>query len=213
MAHENVNMVKLEHKSRAAYSKIKNTLICFASGTHIMTDRGDRTVQSLVSGDKVITRDHGMQEIRWIGSRIVPAIGDMAPIVIKQGLLKNTRDLVVSQQHKMLYKGSQAELLSGHSEVLVPVIDMLHNDGIYKIIDGFVEYFHILFDRHEIIYAEGAATESYHPNDYSLEGICDASRHEIFALFPELRSTPNVYGPTARTCLKPYESNLLSIEY
>lgn len=71
----NTNMIKLNDKSSATYNKKKNALICFASGTHIMTEPGDRMVQSPEPGDKVITRDHGMQEIRWIGSRTVPAIG------------------------------------------------------------------------------------------------------------------------------------------
>jgi Ca2+-binding RTX toxin-like protein len=193
------------------FSEIETIFICFAYDTHIMTDRGDRPIQSLEIGDRVITRDHGMQKIRWIGSRKVPAKDNMAPILFKQGVFKNTRDLVVSPQHRMLFQGEQAELMFGQSEVLVPAKQLLGNDGVYQVIDGFVEYFHVLFDNHEIIYAEGSATESYHPGDYSLGEIGEASREEIFNIFPELRSTPNAYGPAARTCLKPHEGRLLKI--
>ncbi len=193
------------------FSEIESVVICFAKGTHIMTDRGDRMVQNLELGDMIITRDNGLQKIRWIGSRKVPAKGNLAPIVLPKGIVNNTRDLVVSPQHRMLITGLQTELLFGQSEVLVPAKHLLGNDGIYQAVDGFVEYFHILFDAHEIIFAEGAATESYHPGDYSLGELGEPARDELFKLFPYLRSTPNSYGPTARTCLKGYEGKMLDI--
>jgi Ca2+-binding RTX toxin-like protein len=191
------------------FSEIENIFICFAYGTNIMTNRGDLPIQSLKMGDKVITRDNGLKEIRWIGSRKIPITAETAPIVFQQGVVKNTRDLIVSPQHRMLFTGMQAELMFGQSEVLVPAKHLLGNDGVYQVVDGFVEYFHILFDRHEIIYAEGAASESYHPGDYSLAEIGEKSREEIFNIFPELRSAPNIYGQTARTCLKAHEGKLL----
>lgn len=111
----------------------------------------------------------------------------------------------------MVLKDTQAELMFGQSEVLVPVIDLLDNESVTQIVDGFVEYFHILFDQHEIIHAEGTAYESFHPADYNLTAINDTSRSEIFALFPDLRLTPNAYGPTARTCLKAYEGQMIGL--
>jgi Hint domain-containing protein/hemolysin type calcium-binding protein len=203
--------ITLRDGTVVTFSEIENIVICFAYGTHIMTDRGDRPVQSLTIGDQVITRDHGLQKIRWIGMRKTPARAEFAPIVIKQGAFNTTRDLVVSPQHRMLFCGHQAELMFGQSEVLVPAKHLLTNDGVYQVVDGFVEYFHILFDRHEIIYAEGAASESYHPGDYSLAELGAPAREELFVLFPELRSSPNSYGPTARTCLKNHEGRLLEL--
>lgn len=193
------------------FSEIENVVICFAHGTHIMTDRGDCMVQNLEIGDHVITRDNGLQKIRWIGSRKVAAKDNLAPIVFKQGVVNNTRDLVVSPQHRMLIAGMHAELLFGQSEVLVPAKHLLGNDGVYQAVDGFVEYFHILFDSHEIIYAEGSATESYHPGDYSLGELGEPARDELFKLFPYLRSTPNAYGPTIRTCLKGFEGKMINL--
>ena len=193
------------------FSEIENVVICFAYGTHILTDRGDCMVQNLEIGDNVITRDNGLQKIRWIGSRKVPAKDNLAPIVFRQGVINNTRDLVVSPQHRMLVSGMRAELLFGQSEVLVPAKHLLGNDGVYQAVDGFVEYFHVLFDTHEIIYAEGTATESYHPGDYSLGELGEPARDELFNLFPYLRSAPNAYGPTARTCLKGFEGKMINL--
>jgi hypothetical protein len=72
-----------------------------------------------------------------------------------------------------------------------------------------VTYLHLLFDRHEIIFAEGAATESFHPGHVGLKALSDASREDLFRCFPALRSDPGGYGDTARTCLRKHESRLL----
>jgi len=197
--------------SVVTFSEIEHVFVCFAHGTNIMTARGDRAIETLEVGDQVITRDHGMQKIRWVGSRRMPATGDMAPIVFKKGVFNTARDLIVSPQHRMLFKGQQAELLFGTSEVLVPAKHLLGHDGVYQVVDGYVEYFHILFDRHEIIYAEGAATESYHPGDQSMAELSDASRDEIFKIFPQLRALPKTYGAPARVCLRSFESSLLNL--
>lgn len=60
-----------------------------------------------------------------------------------------------------------------------------------------------------MIYAEGAATESFHAGDIGISAITDQAREEMFAIFPELRSNPNAYGDTARPCLKRHEARLL----
>jgi len=72
-----------------------------------------------------------------------------------------------------------------------------------------VTYIHILFDDHEIIYAEGAASESFHPGEVGLTAVTEASREEIFAIFPELRALPRSFGPAARRSLKRHEALLL----
>jgi len=60
-----------------------------------------------------------------------------------------------------------------------------------------------------VIYAEGAATESFHPGEIGLAAVADAAREELFTLFPELRSAPYIYGQTARRCLKKHEAALI----
>ncbi|MCY4179316.1 MAG: choice-of-anchor L domain-containing protein, partial [Litoreibacter sp.] len=45
-----------------------NTIPCFVSGTRILTDRGERRVETLTQGDMVQTYDNALQPIRWIGN-------------------------------------------------------------------------------------------------------------------------------------------------
>ncbi|MEQ8254729.1 MAG: Hint domain-containing protein, partial [Roseovarius confluentis] len=72
-----------------------------------------------------------------------------------------------------------------------------------------VTYIHLMFDHHEVIYAEGFATESFHAGDVGLGAIEEAAREELFALFPELRTAPGHHLETARPCLKKHEAALL----
>ncbi len=73
-----------------------------------------------------------------------------------------------------------------------------------------VEYWHILLDDHEVIFADGAATESFFPGDESLTSIGSEARKEVFALFLELRSRPTTFGPAVRMSLKQHEARLLT---
>jgi hypothetical protein len=185
------------------------TLICFGRGTRIETPFGPRRIETLKIGDLVLTRDHGPQPLRWIGARAVQAKGDFAPIEIKNGALGNTSDLIVSPQHRMLLTGWRAEMLFGADEVFAAAKHLINDTTILRRAGGVVEYFHMMFDAHEVVFAEGAASESFHPSDLSLTGVADEARDELFALFPDLRTMPSGHGPTARICLKAHEARLL----
>ena len=44
-------------------------VICFTKGTKILTVDGPRLVEDLGEGDKLQTKDNGVQDILWIGQR------------------------------------------------------------------------------------------------------------------------------------------------
>ncbi|SEP94465.1 Hemolysin-type calcium-binding repeat-containing protein [Loktanella sp. DSM 29012] len=185
-------------------------IICFTPGAMIATPRGARDVATLRVGDMVVTRDHGLQPIRWIQSRTVPARGRFAPIRIRPGVVTGQEtDLLVSPQHRMLFQGYRAELLFGESEVLVPAKHLLDGHDVTQETGGDVTYIHMMFDCHEVIFANGAATESFHPGDVGMNGITDRARAELFDLFPDLRADVHHYGDTARRCLRRHEAQLL----
>ena len=186
------------------------TVICFGKGTRVATPYGPRRVEDLKLGDMVLTLDHGPQPLRWIGARNVPALGRFAPIEIAKGALGNSDTLIVSPQHRMLLKGWQAEMHFGTSEVFAAAKHLINDNTIRPRVGGFVTYYHLMFDAHEVIFAEGAASESFHVSDCSLTGVADAARDELFGLFPELRALPSGHGDTARKCLKAHEAGLLA---
>ncbi len=184
--------------------------VCFARGTLIETVAGPVPVEALMVGDLVITEDDGAQPIRWIGRRRVEAKGAFAPVRIARGALGNSSDLIVSQQHRILLRDWRASLMFGESEVLVPARHLLNDTTIHLAPCGKVEYFHLLFDRHQILTSNGLSTESFHPGDVALGAITHAAKSEVLRLFPELGCQGwSSYGPVSRRSLRRYEAKAL----
>jgi hypothetical protein len=183
---------------------------CFVAGTLIATPEGERRVESLMPGDLVITHDHGPQPVRWVGQRRVVAQGALAPIRIKANTFGDHRTLMLSPQHRVLIRDSLAELLFGEAEVLVAAKDMVNDASIRVCEGGTVDYVHILFDRHQVVFSEGLATESFLPGRQTTESLEQAMVDEICAIFPELNPrTGTGYGPAARRALKAHEAQVL----
>ena len=106
---------------------------------------------------------------------------------------------MVSPQHRMLIRSKIAQKMFGSIEVLVAAKQLLQVDGI-DIVDDMdsVEYFHFMCDRHEIVIANGAETESMFTGPQALKSVGQAARAEIFGLFPALAD--EAYEPkSART--------------
>ncbi len=191
------------------FAEIENIIICFAAGTHVLTPLGERRVETLKAGDLVLTADNGLQPVRWVGKRTVAGYGKLAPVRIAKGALQNERDLLVSPQHRMLLQGWNAQMLFGEHEVLAAATHLLNTDTITREETDTVTYVHLCFDKHEVIFAEGTPSESFHPGHVGLEGILDPAREELFRIFPELRCDLNSYGPLSRTILRKHETHAL----
>ncbi len=183
---------------------------CFTAGTLIRTAHGDRRVEDLAPGDLVETLDHGPQPIRWIGRTSVSGRGEHAPVLFRAGAIGNLNDLRVSPQHRILIRGWQTELYYGRSEVLVPAKHLINGDTIRREPVAEVEYYHLMFERHEVIWSEGALSESFYPGDQIL--LKDRSvMAELLTLFPELADRNAApCRQTARLTLKRKEAMLLN---
>lgn len=182
---------------------------CFVLGTLILTENGETPVEDLLEGDLVVTAGHGLLPIRWIGHRTVRADGSLAPICISRGTLGNTRDLLVSPAHRMMIADARVSVLFSEDEVLVPAKALLDGDRIYRRRGGDVTYFHILFDEHEVIFAEGVPTESLYLGETALSGFSIESRDEVLAIFPELNGRLPKRSKIARPVLNMAEAKLL----
>lgn len=182
-------------------------IICFTPGTLIDTIVGPRAIETLAPEDMVLTRDNGPQPIRWIGRSTMRGTGRFAPVTLRKGAVPGlTKDLTVSPHHRVMLQGFRAELLFAEPEVLIAATHLVNGIDVVTAERAEITYIHLLFDRHELIYANGAATESYHPGQGSLDGICPAAREELFAIFPALRAMPDSHGPTVRRSLRKFEA-------
>ena len=203
---------------------------CYAAGTLIETAHGARAIEALQVGDMVRTVDHGLQAIRWIGAKAVPADRlaiepRLRPIRIPTGALGPSlpaRDLLVSPQHRMLLVSPVAERMFGSRETLVAAVKLIGQNGIAVADDvKEVTYLHLMFDRHEVIFADGARSESLLPGPMDLQALDPAARDEIFALFPELQrreqttsrlaARPIAEGRRLRNMFRRHERNQLRL--
>jgi hypothetical protein len=183
---------------------------CFVSGTRIRMRHGTKAVEDIEVGDEVWTLDHGSQPVRWVGAAEVDACGALAPIEFAVGTLGNTDRLCVSPQHRILIEGWRAELLLGTDQVLVAACHLADAGMGRRVCGGRVRYFHLRFDRHEIIDGNGVLSESLYFGHQSLGTLPYESRVELLALFPELGGGID-RELVARRVARGYEASLLAM--
>ena len=186
-------------------------IICFAAGTLIRAKEGETAIEALRPGSEVLTLDQGYQAIRWIGSRRLTA-GDLTarphlrPVRIRAGALgrkQPAQDLVVSPQHRILVRSRVAERMFGAEEVLVAAKHLLPLEGV-EIVEDMAEvtYWHFLFDRHQVVYANGTASESLYTGPEALKAVDPAALAEILEILPELRAGVRHSPPPARQLVR-----------
>lgn len=201
-----------------AFTNIEQVVACFTTGTLICTDRGALPIETLMTGDLVLTLDHGFKPIVWIGCKdlsgpMLAADPSLQPILIRRGALgydRPDRDMMVSPQHRMLMSGARSELLFGTHEVLVRAKHLVSLDGIDVAETASVTYVHIMFDLHEVVLADGAWSESFQPGDRSLSGLDADQYEELVKIYPELAMAerPSRFD-AARMTLKSHEARVL----
>ena len=139
------------------------TVACFLEGTQIRTPAGERAVESLRSGDLVVTADGTAKAVKWIGHRSYEAEfgaseAFVRPVVFKAGSLGGglpVRDLKVSPQHGMLIDGAMVP-----AAALVNGVSIVRDEN-----PGDITYFHIEMEGHEAVFAEGALSETFVDHD------------------------------------------------
>lgn len=198
-------------------------LPCFTAGTKVMTSCGAVAVEDLAVDDLVLTRDSGMQPIRWIGRRTLSKSElerhpNLRPVRIKAGALgKDTprTDLSVSQQHRILVRSNITENMLGICEVLVAAKHLCEISGIDIVDDASnVTYIHFLLDNHQVVFSNGAETESLYTGPEALKAVGAEAIKEIFSIFPELyERTPDDSPVGARPFLTGRQGRKLALRH
>ncbi|MCH2164735.1 MAG: Hint domain-containing protein [Marinovum sp.] len=201
------------------FFEIEEIVPCFTPGTTIATPTGQRLVEDLQVGDRVITRDNGLQEIRWIGQKELTGhqlarVPHLKPILIQAGSLGPNlpaHDMLVSPNHRVLVNNDKTSLYFEEREVLAAAKHLTGLEGVDEVGTLGVTYVHFMCDNHEVVLSNGAWTETFQPGDYTMSGMGNAQRNEIFELFPDLKSREGLEGYTAaRRSLKRHEAELIT---
>ncbi|MEP3346181.1 MAG: Hint domain-containing protein [Litoreibacter sp.] len=217
--------VQLEHGVR--YVKISGTskgdteystfVPCFTPGARVSTIRGFVAIEDLLIGDRVMTRDNGLQEVRWLGSKLLPQsrlVADVRfrPIRIRKSALgpdMPMADMLVSPNHRMLINRPELVVLFGQDEMLIAAKYLVGLPGVEMMGAQDVSYIHILCDRHEVLLVDGTWTESFQPGDFIMNGMEQGQSNEIFALFPELHDPAlSLRFNASRPTLRKFEANI-----
>ena len=184
------SLVSNTYAGMTANRQAFNAVTCYVTGTRIATPDGLRAAEQLAVGDQVLTQDRGAQVLRWVGRSTHAVTEALAPIRIAAGALGGglpTRDLLVSPQHRMLLRSRIAARMTGHAEVFVPAKKLLGLPGVTREAAlGEVTYVHFMCDHHEIVFAEGAPSETLLPAPQALAALGGEAVEELQALFPEL---------------------------
>ncbi|NDU99615.1 Hint domain-containing protein [Pseudoroseicyclus tamaricis] len=189
-------------------------VVCFTPGTMIATEAGPRPVEALEEGARVLTKDNGPQPVLWLGRRRLSgarlaAMPWLAPVRLRPGALGDgvpDAGLTVSPDHRLLLRGPRAEALFGEAEVLAAAADLV-DDRLILRDRGCrdVSYVHLLLPAHEIVFANGVETESFHPAMADAESVGDGLPGMAECLPPVAG-----YGPYARRILSASETAILS---
>jgi len=159
----------------------------FARGTRIaLADGTQAAVETLRPGDSVITRDHAVQPLRWVGRVTLRAEGGFAPITVQPGVMGNPGALTVSPHHRLFLYRREGKALAGAAELLVQARHLVDDVSILRREGGFVEYFSLVFDAHEVIYAEGIPCESLMVCPAVLTRLPEALSSSLRTAFPGL---------------------------
>ena len=70
-------------------------------------------------------------------------------------------------------------------------------------------YIHILLGQHNVIWANGLETESFHPSNAALDMIDATQRTDLLQILPDLADNPHAYGDYARRNLSASEAAIL----
>lgn len=189
---------------------------CFTPGTMILTAHGEVAIEALSVGDLIWTVDNGLQPLRWIGRRHLTQTDlgvapELRPVRIKTGTFGNRREMLVSPQHGMVISAGEETMLirAKHAAKFMGADVALVDRHAEQ-----VTYYHLMFDCHQLIWAEGAQTESFYPGKMALSALERDTLKELLTLFPELaqtfarRSGKNIYGAPARDYLNQSDAKI-----
>ncbi len=158
---------------------VSNT--CFLAGTKILTDIGEKRIESLQIGDKIKTHSGDFKSIKWVSIQTIDTKYPSNPlrrnpVRFKKGCLGNNlpkADLYTSPDHAMYIDGlliNAGALVNG-----VNIVSTQPSEGF--------KYYHIELDSHELIIAEGCPTESFLPQNEKRSDYDNAE--EFNARYPE----------------------------
>lgn len=206
------------HAAREPIAGMGSGVICFTPGTRILCEHGPREVSELEVGDRVQTKDNGCVDLLWVGRRRITgarlrAMPHLSPIRMTRDALGQDipdESLLVSPDHRVVVRGARAEALFNAPEVLIAARDLVDHDRVHveRRTRG-LSYIHLLLPAHEVVFANGVETESFHPAAAALDSLGEEDRMAIGSCLPDVLEDASLYGAFARRLVNRSEAAIL----
>lgn len=192
--------------------------ICLCAGTLILTPSGNRLVELLRAGDLVLNDRGEAKQIAWIGCSKMSLASLLRnpqhrPVRIAAGALGEncpTQDLDVSPQHRIVIEGALPDLLFAEERVLVAAKSLVGTlaEQVEPVAD--LRYFHILLEDHELLVANGLATESFQPARRTIDVMSLDMQAMVMAVIDALGAEYMLTRKDALRSLNQNEGKLLA---
>nr|ABY79039.1 hypothetical protein [endosymbiont of Ridgeia piscesae] len=184
----------------------EDAFCAMARGSLIATIDGPVAIEDLLPGTLVHTRNNGPQPVLWIGSMsIAPnaenqtdGMGKLSRITADSfGLGRPMPDLLLGPRARLFRQDASLITAMGTTAALAPITAFVDGDTVLEITPPEpVRVYHLAFERHQIISANGLEIESYHPGSRKDLHLTGQMRALFLAMFPHVHSFSE-FGPLA----------------
>jgi len=198
----------------------EDAFCAFARGSLAHTDRGQIAVEDLLPGDKVRTVDAGFQTLMWRGATIVstsatrqdPAMGKLTRIAADAlGIARPMPDLVLGPKARLIHRSHGVQRLTGSTLAAVPARDFIDGNNVVELTPPTsVPVFHLGFEGHHRILANGVEIESYHPGPAHLIGLRGELLDVFLSCFPHVTRIED-FGPPSLPRLRLSDLDLFDV--
>lgn len=182
----------------------------FGPGVHLMAQEGEIPIEWLATGDKLVTRDHGLQPVLWIGRARVeftrlarnPQIQPMQIATGALGAGVPTHPTLLAPATRVLLNGSGVELYAGRDEALAEIGDLRDDAHIAPpMMQTGTHFTLVLLPMHDMIQANGLWSETVLLD----ERVRRALGRDLPARLAEDARLREAHEMSARVCLEPQE--------
>ncbi|UWR91897.1 Hint domain-containing protein [Phaeobacter inhibens] len=180
---------------------------CFTPDVQLATRRGAVPADQIRVGDLLQTADNGFQPVIWVGKRSL-SVADLEkrpqlrPYCLRPGgVLSPDRPMLLSPQHRLIVNDRclMPEQPRDESFVSAKLLAEMDEDFVAQVMHRApVTYVHLMTEQHEVIFAEGIATETFWPGPEAIRGLSADDLRELLTLFPELATVHGLSGEPGR---------------
>jgi len=182
-------MFDQERTSHTLPNAYDDYVACFVEGRIIQTSFVMVDVAEIRAGDHIVTLENGVQEVLWFGKSTLRGRGKLAPICFEAGAVGNSEELRLSPNHRVYFSNPMVQLYFGTNAALVAAKSLVNGTTIKQVEIDEITYFHILTAQHNVVFANGAPTETLFLGDSSRPALSRTALEELETLFLDFLKT------------------------